>query len=97
MQSKPICNKHAHHHVEKFGPLEVLQFTEEQGQAELRCSGILTANNLIVTDGMGDSDTNDDKDREPWWSRQSVEVGVGRPAGLSNGHVDPAPGSSCKY
>lgn len=44
--------------------LEVLKFRGEQrGQAELRLWGSLMANNLIVTDRMGDSDTNDDKDR----------------------------------
>lgn len=51
------------------------------------------ANNLIVTNQMSDSDTNDDKDTGPLWAWGEL----GRPAGLSNGHVDPASGTSYKY
>lgn len=53
--------------MEQFGPLEVFQVTEEQRWAESVSweTGSTMANNLIVTNQMGDTDTNDDKDRGP--------------------------------
>lgn len=50
-QSKVNCNKHTHL-AEKFGSQRACSSQESKGQAELRLSGTLMANNLIVTHRM---------------------------------------------
>ena len=58
---------HAHHYVKQFGPLEVFQVTEEQRWAGSVSweMGSTMGSDLVVTNHMGDSDINDDKDRGP--------------------------------